>query len=123
MKKNTTTDKPRKSPSNSKAKCGCAALTGSETNWKMLAWEAVSRLEWMLSRFKPIHGSTLYNPKTGKTCPWQDPIMDLIDKFPNATIDREAVYACQLPRKERNKWFKKNREPISQNDQALPQGD
>ena len=29
MKKNTTTAKPRKSPSNSKAKCGCAAPSGS----------------------------------------------------------------------------------------------
>lgn len=84
--------------------------TPKPPDWEKIAKTACGGLVFALEHLKPISGmGTLYNSKTGKTRAWQDKLIETIQMIPGLKMDREAVFACQLPRKERNAWFKKNR--------------
>lgn len=86
--------------------------TKPKMDYEAFTKAAYPRLVFALEKLIPNDGSReacLVNRKTGKVRPWQDYFIEVIEMIPGITIDREAVYACQLPRKERLKWFKKNR--------------
>jgi hypothetical protein len=86
-----------------------------DPDWKAIAEALARRVEFAIRHMVPGHGATgtvfTLGDKTEikDRQSWQDYFADALEMMPGLKVDREVAHAFQLPRRERNKWFKKNR--------------
>lgn len=78
-------------------------------DWEIIAKAALQRNLFAIRHLKSPGTGLLYDKKTTETRPWYDYFIESIEMFPGMKCDREAIQAMQLPRREMNRWFKKNR--------------
>ena len=86
-----------------------APTTGSEPNWRNIAWQLMRQCEFALSKLK-ANGWTgeliETNGPTITTRHWKEYMADTMELIPGVKVDREAMHACSLPRKQRDKFFR-----------------
>lgn len=69
------------------------------TDWKALALEAGNKLAWAVCRIKAPGLVYDFNTSTSKR--WEDDVIETLEKFPGAKIDREGIMEKYLSAKER----------------------
>jgi hypothetical protein len=85
---------------------GAAPMTPGQAqiDWKSLALETGNKLAWAVSRIKAP--GLVYNLEDGEAKRWEDDVIETLQKFPGAKIDREGIMAKYLSPKERAKFIK-----------------
>lgn len=79
-------------------------------NWEEIAKELAGRVHFALLNLRAPYSETIL--KLGGTTGvyemrhWKEYFADSLDLIPGVTVDREAMYAVDLPKKERLKFFK-----------------
>lgn len=74
-------------------------------------WEAIARTLWQKVHFAVQHLKStgtglLVDYKTGEPQHWKDDFADALELRPGVKVDREAMHAMDLPKKQRDKFFK-----------------
>jgi hypothetical protein len=59
-----------------------------------------------MRHLKAPGSGAILNTKTGTMQNWLDYFADALELMPGLTVDREAMHANQLPKRERDKFFK-----------------
>lgn len=102
-----------------------AAVPCSEPDWKQIATAMYADVSFALQNLKAPGSGSIYNPTTGEFRHWKTRFADTLEKMPGVTVDREAMFALDLPKAKRIKFFK-DREAAqkaeAQNVQSPPTG-
>jgi hypothetical protein len=83
-----------------------AAATGSEPDWKEIAITLWRDVNFAAANLKAAGSGILYNPETGTSRHWKERFADSLELMPGVTVDREAMHAMDLPKKQQLKFFK-----------------
>lgn len=83
-----------------------AAATGSEPDWKEIAITLWRDVNFAAANLKATGSGILYNPDTGTSRHWKERFADSLELMPGVTVDRDAMHAMDLPKKQRLKFFK-----------------
>lgn len=75
-------------------------------DWEAIAWQLGKEVVMALEFLKPKHGGSGVFQRDGKRKHWREMFADSLELLPGTTVDREACHALDLPRKERDKFFK-----------------
>ena len=108
----------KKDSAKKKAPPVAAAATGSEPDWKEIAITLWSDVNFAAANLKTTGSGMLYNPDTGTSRHWKERFADSLELMPGVTVDREAMHAMDLPKKQRLKFFKDRedaKKPSAQN--------
>lgn len=82
-----------------------APCSEPEPDWKAIATALFHDVEFALGNLKCVGSGILYNSKTGKTRHWKMRFADNLELVPGVKVDRDAMFAMDLPKKERLKFF------------------
>lgn len=89
----------------------------SEPDWKEIAWQLWYDVNFAAANLKATGSGILYNPVTGASRHWKERFADSLELMPGVTVDREALHALDLPKKQRLKFFKDREEAEKLRDQ------
>ena len=80
-----------------------------EPDWKSIAGEMLYALHMCMTCLKTPPGTTgfIANTETRDMKHWREIVADAMEKFPGCKVDREAYYAFDLPKKQKDAFFKK----------------
>lgn len=82
------------------------AASGSAPNWQKIAGALYRNCAFAIKYLRGRDGSdVMVNTVTGKTRHWKHDFADSMEMIPGVKVDRDAMIACGLPRKQRQKWF------------------
>jgi len=82
-----------------------------EPDWKAIATILFQDVLFATNHLSFPGGSgTIYNSETGEMRHWKTRFADSLELVPGVKIDREAMFAMGLPKKQRAKWFKDREE-------------
>lgn len=96
----------KKDSAKKKAPPVAAAATGSEPDWKEIAITLWHDVNFAAANLKATGSGILYNPTTGTSRHWKERFADSLELMPGVVVDREAMHAMDLPKKQRLKFFK-----------------
>lgn len=77
-----------------------------EPDWKKIALHLSGRLAWVIQHIQAKGTGTVFNTKTGELKHWKEDLADALEMMPNTKVDRDAMHALELPKKQRDKFFK-----------------
>ena len=82
-----------------------------EPDWQAIAWKLAKKVNFALANLKPKSGTGLImtgspGDKEYGLKHWKEEFADALELYPGVEVDREAMHACDLPKKERDKFFK-----------------
>lgn len=83
------------------------AARSEKPNWKEIALFLAQQVNFAITYLAPKSGSgMILNTNTGEMQHWRERFAEAMERIPGITVDREALYAFDLPAKERRKFFK-----------------
>lgn len=78
-------------------------------------------LHTVLGNFKPKSSNgVFFNMETGEMTHWIERFSDTLELIPGVTVDREAAHARHLPKRERDKFFKKREAEAAKDKENQP---
>ena len=86
-----------------------APATGSEPDWKNIAGKLMRQCEFALAALKADGWTGELMDTSGPTCTtrhWKEYMADTMELIPGVKVDRQAMHACSLPKKQRDKFFR-----------------
>lgn len=103
---------PTKTTTKQGRKGGSSPASGSEPDWKGIAWKLMRQCEFALTKLKADGWTGELMDMSGPTITtrhWKEDMADAMDLIPGVKVDREAMHACSLPKKQRDKFFAERR--------------
>lgn len=93
--KKTTTPKTKK-----------GTKTPTQPDWQKIAKALAGQLLWVLQNIQAKGTGAVIDTSTYETRHWKEHLADTLELYPGMKIDREAMHALDLPKKQRDKFFK-----------------
>lgn len=78
----------------------------AEPDWKEIALKLWQDVNFAAANLKSPGGVLIYCEETKTSRHWKDRFADSLELLPGIEVDREAMHALDLPKKERIKFFK-----------------
>lgn len=76
------------------------------TDWKAIAVALWHDVHFAAENLKAPGSGMLLNSTTGEFRHWKERFADTLELMPGVTVDREAMHALDLPKRQRVKFFK-----------------
>lgn len=89
--------------------------TKKKPNWKTIALQLGQRVNFAISHLKSNGGSEIIiDTSTYDTRHWKEYFADAMELIPGIKVDREAMYAVSLPKRQRNAFFAKRKKQTNE---------
>ena len=96
-----------KKPSPDAAEAALPPATCSAVDWESIARKLMHKCIFAVERLQPYGwtGELIKSHDPFETIHWKEDFADAIELVPGVSVDREAMHAMSLPRKQREKFF------------------
>jgi hypothetical protein len=82
------------------------AVDCSDPDWKEIAGAMFRDVYFALQNLKAPGSGTIFSRTTGEMIHWRTRFADTLEKMPGVSVDREAMFALDLPKAKKVKFFK-----------------
>ncbi len=78
----------------------------AEPDWRHIAEQLAQKVNFAMRNLRASGSGMVYRTSGGPAIHWLDFFSDALELVPGLSVDREAAHANQLPKRERDKFFK-----------------
>lgn len=78
----------------------------SDVDWQAVAMTLAKDVRMAIENLKAEDGAILFDREKGTSRHWKERFADSLEMIPGVKVDREAMHAVDLPKRERIKFFR-----------------